>query len=269
MGFTPLKGRRYDMPAMFGPSPVPDRTVIEDAHAIVLSFPTSRDAAEMLLPNHFRLPDAVTASISYVSYQDVDYLGGQGYNEIVVTLSALHGEVDDTIAAGFAPILWVNKVGALIAGREYMGLPKLFGTIPDAVISDSDAHFSCYEDHTLLLKGDASALRQLAPEVLDRVNEKAREVGTFGWKYIAAADGGSDLDYPLINVMRWHYNEAWSGNGSIEILTPDRAAAPFSAAALSVLTKLPLEGPVRAFRGKGRATIDRRATRKLAAANHR
>ncbi|MEJ7927186.1 acetoacetate decarboxylase family protein [Sphingobium sp. AN641] len=265
MVFVPLTGQRYDMPAMFGPSPVPDRTVIGDAHAIVLSFPTSRAAAGKMLPGHFRLPEAVTASISYVSYQNVDYLGGRAYNEIVVSINAEHGDGDDAIVAGFAPILWVNKVGALIAGREYMGLGKLFGTIPDAAVGESEASFTCYEEDALLLRAGASSLRRLAPEAVQRVNDKAGEVRTFGWKYIAAPGGGSDLDYPLINVMRWDYRDAWSGEGSIEWLTPDRLAAPFSSAALAVLSALPIEGSVRAFRGTGRAIIDRTATRRLAA----
>ena len=105
MAFSALKDRRYDMPAMFGPSPVPDRTVIEDAHAIVLSFPITRAAADTLLPNHFRAPEVASASISYVSYKDVDYLGGRAYNEVVVSVSALHDEGSEVIAASFAPIL--------------------------------------------------------------------------------------------------------------------------------------------------------------------
>ncbi|MEJ7935010.1 acetoacetate decarboxylase family protein [Sphingobium sp. AN558] len=263
MVFVPLEGQRYDMPAMFGPSPVPDRTVIDDAHAIVLSYVTSPEVAASLLPGHFRLPEIVTASLSYVSYQNVDYLGGRAYNEIVFSVSAVHGDGDETIVAAFAPILWVNKVGALVAGREFMGLGKLFGTIPDAFVGGAEASFSCYEDENLLLRGCASSLRRLAPAALERVNDKAGEVRTFGWKYIAAPGGGSDLDYPLINVMRWNYRDAWSGEGGIEFQTPDRLAAPFSAAAIAVLAKLPVEGPIRAFRGTGCATIDRSATRRL------
>lgn len=269
MVFVPLVGQRYDMPAMFGPSAVPDRTFIEDAHAIVLSFPTSREAAEAMVPAHFSLPESVTASISYVSYRNVDYLGGRDYNEIVVSVSALHQHDGVLTAAGFAPVLWVNKVGALVAGREYMGLGKIFGAIPDAIISESEASFACYEDDALLLKGGASSLRPLAPEALERLNARAGEVSTFGWKYIAATGGGADLDYPLINVMRWDYRDAWTGEGWIERLTPDRQAAPFSSAAMAVIAALPVGGPIRAFRGVGTATIDRSATRRLAAKGSR
>lgn len=263
MVFVPVEGQRYDMPAMFGPSPVPDRTVIDNAQAIVLSFATSRDSAEAMLPRHFSLPDEVTASVSYVSYSDVDYLGGQGYNEIVVSLSALHEHDGELIAAGFAPVMWVNKVGALIAGREYMGFGKLMGAIPDAVISGSEASFTCHEDDSPLIRGGASSLRALPSAALERINAKAGEVQTFGWKYIAAPGGGVDLDYPVLNVMRWDYRSAWTGDGWIEFSTPDRKAAPFSSAALSVLAALPVAGPIRAFRGVGTATIDRSATRRL------
>lgn len=263
MSFVPVRGERYDMPVVFGPSPVPDRTVITDAHSIVLSFATSRAAAAVMVPSHFSLPEVVTASVSYVSYKDVDYLGGRGYNEVVISLSALHEGKVGTMAAGLAPVLWVNKVGALVAGREYMGLPKLFGTIPDAVVSETEASFACYEEDALLLRGAARDLQPLNPEKLQRVNERAGEVSTFGWKYIAGPDG-PDADYPLVNVMRWDYREAWTGQGSLEFFPVDRSAAPFAAPVMKVLSTLPVEGPVRAFRGVGTATIDRTATRRLA-----
>ncbi|WP_340268284.1 acetoacetate decarboxylase family protein [Sphingobium mellinum] len=263
MVFVPLEGQRYDMPAVFGPSAVPDRTVVDDANALVLSFSTLPEAAGAMLPRHFVLPETVTVSISYVGYRNVDYLGGQDYNEVVVSLSALHVHEDETIAAAFAPVLWVNKVGALVAGREYMGLGKLIGVIPDMTMYDSDASFTCYEDDTLLMKGGASSLKRLAPSAIERVNAKAGEVQTFGWKYIAAPGGGADLDYPLLNVMRWDYRDCWTGEGWIEFMKADRRTAPFSSAALSVLAALPVHGPIRAFRGVGSATIDRSATRRL------
>ncbi|WP_340317984.1 acetoacetate decarboxylase family protein [Rhizorhabdus argentea] len=264
MAFWPLEGRRYDMPALFGPSSVPDKTVIEDAHAIVLSAPISRDAAETLLPNQFRSPDAPVLSLAYVQYNDVDYLGGRGYNEIVVTVSAIHEGNDGTIAAAYAPVLWVNKAGALIAGREFMGLPKLLGNIPDSVEVEGGYRFSCFEEDALLLQGEATDLAPLAAPALDRVNARAGEVRTFGWKYIPGPNGSCDVDYPLVNVMRWNYRTAATGRGALTFAKPSGSDAPFSEAAIATLRGVPLQGEIRAFYGRGEATIDRQATRRIA-----
>lgn len=266
MGFSPLAGRRYDMPALFGPSPIPDSTVVENARSIVLSVPISVSSAETLLPVHFRPPENPTLSVAYVQYDVVDYLGGRGYNEIVVTVSAIHEGPDGVIAAAYSPVLWVNKVGALISGREYMGLPKLFGIIPECNDTDGGYEFCCFEEDTLLLRGSASELAPITGSSLEKLNARTKQVRTFGWKYIPGTEGNSDIDYPLVNVMRWNYHEAATGRGQFFFSDVDRRDAPMSSGALEVLRSIEPEGEMRAFYGKGVATIDRRATTRLSAA---
>jgi acetoacetate decarboxylase len=251
------------MPAVFGPSVVPDRTVVSDARALVLSFRTAHDRAQELVPGHFSVPADPTISVAHMSYRNVDYLGGRSYNEVVISVSALHGEGEKRIKAAFAPILWVNQVGALVAGREFMGLAKLNGVIPDAEKKPTGIRFRCYEYEALLLEGRGESLTEFDAKRLSNLNEHAAEVRTFGWKYIPAAGGGSDADYPLVNVMRWTYKRAWSGTGSLTFAGPDRVAAPFSSAAMAVLSRIPVIGPIRAFHGLGEAVIDRAATRRL------
>lgn len=266
MGFSPLAGRRYDMPALFGPSPIPDNTIVENARSIVLSVPISASSAETLLPDHFGAPDSPVLSVAYVQYDSVDYLGGRGYNEIVVTVSAIHEGPDRVIAAAYAPVLWVNKIGALISGREYMGLPKLFGIIPKCDDTDDGYEFRCLEEDALLLQGSASQLAPITGTSLDKLNARTTQVRTFGWKYIPGPEGNSDIDYPLVNVMRWNYHEAATGRGQLSFSDVDRREAPMSAGALEVLRSIEPEGEMRAFYGRGVATIDRRATTRLAVA---
>lgn len=254
---------RYDMPATFGPSPIPDKTYIKDAAALVLTFETTPEAARPLVPNHFDLPERPFVSVSHVSYHDVDYLGGRGYNEIVVTITAERAEGAGRIRAGYATILWVDQIGALIAGREYMGLPKLLGRIPDLEVDSGRARFTCYEYDALLLEADVEGLSPVTGEQLAKMNARAGEVSTFGWKYIAAPGGKAHLDAPMLNVMRWSYQSAWTGTGSIRFLAREAAEAPLSRQAVAVLAELPQLGQAKAFYGRGEATIDRAATRCL------
>lgn len=258
-----LPNLRHDMPATFGPSPIPDKTFVKDAAALVLTFETVAEAVRPLVPDHFELPERPTLSVAHVSYQDVDYLGGRGYNEIVVTISAERNDGADRMKAGYAAILWVDQIGALIAGREYMGLPKLFGTIPDLEVDNGHARFTCYEYDALLMEGEVENLSAIGQDQLAKLNARAGRVGTFGWKYIAAPQGKSHLDAPMLNVMRWSYESAWTGSGSIRFFPRSIAEAPMSRQAVTILADLPQIGPVKAFYGRGEATIDRAATRCL------
>ena len=255
--------QRYDMPAAFGPSPVPDRTFIDDARCLILSFETTLDAAKGMVPGHFSVSDRPRVSVAHVAYRNVDYLGGRGYNEIVVTVSARFDGSNDSIDAAFAPILWVNQTGALLAGRDYMGLAKLNANIPDVVSVGNRLQFTATEYGEAMLAGEAWDLRSLGADKLEGANKAAANVNTFGWKYIPAAGGGADVDLPMINVMRWNYTSVMIGSGKIEFHPLDRKAAPLSFQALRFLANLPQVSEVRAFQGEGSAVIDRSATRRL------
>ena len=263
MTWAPTSGQRYDMPALFGPSIIPDRTAVPDAQVLVLSYQTEREPALDLVPSHFTIPDTPILSVSYIKYPTVDYLGGRAYKEIVISISAEYLRADEKISASYSPILWVDECGPLMSGREFMGLHKLMATIPDLDDASGIARFTCREYDAELIAGEARELRPLDEVQLAKLNSRSAEVQTFGWKLIAGQAGIADIDCPLVNVMRWKYRQAWSGTGSVNFKTPDRAAAPFSSSALARLAGLPVKGPVRAFRGIGEALIDRAATRRL------
>lgn len=254
---------RYDMPVVFGPSSVPDTTTVPDAAACVLSFRTSTEAARSLVPDYFTVPEEPVVTAAHMAYHDVDYLGGRSYNEIVISVSAGYANGDEAIDAAFALVLWVDQAGALIAGREYMGLPKLAAVIPDLEMEGARASFCCREYDTVLLEGTVETLNPLPADKVAKVNARAGEVRTFGWKYIPAPGGGADLDYPILNVMRWNYKKAWSGSGSLRFHTPSYRDAPMSSPALRVLAELPQLSAARVFLGMGEAIIDRTATRRL------
>lgn len=257
---------RYDMPASFGPSAVPDVTVVTQAEVLVLAYKTCAKSSNTLIPNYFIADPEPTLTISHVTYRNVDYLGGRDYNEIVVTLGATANDRGRSVNAGFALVLWVDQPGAMVAGREYMGLPKILGHVSNLQADMDTLRFTCAEYEQVFLTGTATDLGPFPPDRLQRLNTSAAEVRTFGWRYLPAYGGGADLDQPTINMMRWNYQQAWSGTGSVEFAVPRFAAAPMSTAAIRAVADLPRLSPVRAFRGCGSARIDRNETRLLVAA---
>lgn len=263
---TQMPQFRYDMPAVFGPSLMGDETQVPHAEVIVVSYETERDAAARLLPRFFELADTAVISVSHIDYHDIDYLGGRGYREVVISVGAVYDGPGGPLQAGFAPVMWVSEAGALTAGREYMGFAKLLGEIERVDAEPERRRFQCAEYGTVLLEGEASLLRPLSGETLERVCRNSAEVRTFGWKMIPGPQGAApDADYPLENLMRWSYARAWSGEGRIAWHAPEQRAAPISARVIAAMAAIPVKEYRRAFVGEGSAVIDRAATRRLGA----
>lgn len=257
---------RRDMPAIFGPSLMPEMTHVPAIDAAAISFETTADAAAPLLPRFFSLPDRPLITVTRMLYAGVDYMGGRGYAELVLSVSAVYEGPDGRLQGNYFPVLWVDDVSAVIAGREYMGYAKLGGQIEDVVDADDRLAFECREYGTNLMRGTLRNLRALDEQRLARVSAAGSSGVGFGWKYIAGPQGAVDADYPTSVVNRWIYEQAWVGEGQMEWFTPTPTQAPFSSRILSVFAALPIVEYRAAFRGKGHGEIDRQATRRLAVA---
>jgi acetoacetate decarboxylase len=251
------------MPAMFGPSLLPDVSPVLGVKIVSISFDTDRDAIAAILPRFFEAPETPVATLSYINYPSLEYLGGRGYQELVVSLSATYRDDAGVLNAGFAPVMWVDQVGALISGREFMGYGKLLGNF-ECHSHDDRISFACREYDTVLIDGEASELVEVSDDGLQRINRGAANVSTFGWKYIAGAGGApADVDYPLVNMMHWNYKRAWSGKGRLNFHQPTFQQAPLSARAVAALAQLPVHAWRRVFVAEGDGQIDRVATRRL------
>lgn len=257
---------RYDMPVAFGPSLMPELSEVKDAEVVALSFEITAEGAAMLLLPGMIPGERPTLSVTRITYPSVEYLGGRGYCEIVVAVAARLMTADGEIASGFSPVMWVDRVGALIAGREFMGFAKLPGEMAPIEKTENDRRFDCREEGALLLEGRASGLTPLPDEKLARINAGASEVMTMGWKHIPSAEGPPDADYPLANVTRWTYQRAWSGDSAIVFHEPDSKDAPLSSRVVAGLARVPIVKSRPAFVAIGDVIIDRAATRRLVGA---
>ena len=255
--------KRYDMPASFGPSTMPPMTTVEHAIAVIISFETDSEAIAPLLPRQLSAAEPAVVSVASIAYPSTDYMGGRGYNEIVVTLSAVHEGPDGSVSAGFAPVLWVDQFGALFSGREFQGLPKLLAEVSSPQATDGGYRIGCSEYGTPLVRGEVSNLQPLSEDKLEAVRKNGAAVPTFGWKHIPSAAGEPDADYVTINYTRWAYDRAWTGDGTIEFLPASHKDAPFGGRVAAALAGLPIRRWKRAFVGEGTVIIDRTMTRKL------
>jgi len=262
--FQPKPGERYDMPAVFGPSMFRDVTLVPELEMISTSFVTTREAADSLLPNYYRL--AAGDPVIYVNrltYRGIDYLGGREYREIVIGVDSVFDNGKERLEAPYMAMVWVSEIAALLAGREIQGYPKLHADMPPITEEGNSRRFEASEYGTTLVKGVVTNLVQLPDSALAKLKAARDTSHSFGWKYIPGVGDQPDVDYPTFLTMHWDYKKAWTGNGEVRFETPDDKAAPSSGRIARTLAEFPVKERRRAFVTVASAEIHRRAVRRL------
>jgi hypothetical protein len=253
------------MPTVFGPTLIPDRSVWGSVAMVSVSFVTDRSAAEALLPHGVEIAGSrPVVTVSRMTYQDVDYLAGGGYNEVTVGIGAGVDTEDGVVRGSFMPVVWVDEQIPIQIGREFLGYAKVPGELPAVARDTGRASFELRERDTLLLAGQVSDLRPVSPERLAAVRAAASDVTVLGWKYIPSLSGAPDADYPTRISLQFAWDDVSVGAGELTFGAPTWAQAPVSSRIVATLARLPMLEAGRATVAVGRGEIDRTAARRLA-----
>jgi len=237
--FKPEQGRRYDMPVVFGPSQLGGRATYASRRAISYSFRTDPAALEPLIPYHFSLAEPATVTLHSSMLIGVDWLANRNYHTARVSAQVEARDRGQVLRGPFHLVDWESEPRAVIAGREYLGMAKIVGEIPEHEQDGDTAAFECYEYGTRLLRVEVSNLRQVTDEELERRNDGGDFV-TLGWKYIPGPGGTVDADYPVKMVSRGRVDGMWTGAGSAVFDQPTWEQCPVSARIMQTLVGLPV-----------------------------
>ena len=237
--FKPEPGLRYDLPVVFGPSELGGQTTYGDTHAIVHSFLTDPAALEPLIPYHFSLARPARISVIGRVIHGVDWLAGRTYHSVRVSADVLARDGDAVIAGPYGLVVWESDPRPVIAGREYLGLSKIVGEIPDHERAGKTAAFECYEYGSRLLRVDVSDVTPVPAGVVAEQNSR-RESITLAWKYIPGPGGTVDADYPVKMVGRPNVTAMWTGTSSIVFDHPTWEQCPISYRIVDALAALPV-----------------------------
>jgi hypothetical protein len=237
--FKPEPGRRYDMPVVFGPSEIGGRTSFAETRTLTHTFLTDPGALEPLVPYHFTLSEPARVVIASSMILGVDWLAGRNYHNVRVSVhvTARHG--DALVTGPFHLVDWESDPRPVIAGREYLGIPKIVGEIPEHERGADRAAFECYEYGTRLLRVEITGLAPASEEALARQNSGGDTI-TLGWKYIPGPGGTVDADYPTMMVSRGKTDLMWLGNGCVVFDQPTWEQCPLSSRIMKKLGELPV-----------------------------
>jgi hypothetical protein len=264
LGFESDPTAKYDMPTVFGPTEMPDVSKWGHVEMLSTSFVTTLEAVRPFVPSVFDVPSEPIVTVSRMTYADVDYLGGRGYNEVTVGIATSYPFGDASQRGSFMPVVWVDDSRAIIVGREYMGYAKLGAELaPVERTVGSGRSYHVMEYGTPLLRGEITDMVELTGDAFAAVRRASDDVSVFAWKHIAGPGGTVDADYPTSVKLHFDWTEAFRGAGSSTFFAPAWQDAPHSARVLAALHALPVVRHRPALFATGTGSIDRTAVARL------
>lgn len=135
----------WRQPTVFGPIPGPRQDIYSNDHTATslestfqtatIKFKTSRTLLQNLFPNDkysFISPSSVArASFSQTTFNGMDWLSGGGYRDFGLYIHGVQykKENGEVLKGTYVPVLFENLADSIIAGREELGMPKLYTSI--------------------------------------------------------------------------------------------------------------------------------------------
>lgn len=167
------------------------------ATTISASFLTRRESLEELLPEGMQVEGEPVLTVSCTVLDRLDWLGGHGYNLIVVGIpAAFHGTRDHAVGS-FLPVVWENMCEPIIAGRELLGWSKIYADIPEPELSETSATASASWKGFRFLDLEVANLKPVAPETLP---PPPRRDGTMHFKYVPKTGVGGEADAAYVTL---------------------------------------------------------------------
>ena len=231
---------------------------------LAIPFITDREQLQALLPPLYSVGQRPMVTVSEQMIGGVDYLAGRSYNIAQVMADVVYEYSGRRLRGSFPLGVWETDTNPIIAGREYLGSPKLYGCIPDISKDESGWSFECAEYGSVLLRGRATGMTPVIGDRFSRMRDSMREIRTLAWKYVPGPGGTADADYPLTYTQEVDCDKIWLGGpGEVTWGEPSFAEAPMSAAIISALRRLPINEYLPALAGEGPAKLLRSGLERL------
>ena len=229
MSYKLQAGKMYRMPTHFGPSLGPrqgeggrkyDNLESSKITAFSVSFLSSREQLEELLPEGFKVgaEPVVTVEIQYVT--EIEWLAGHGYNTLGVSFPAVFTGKKDHVTGNFLTVLWENLTDAIIRGREELGFSKIYCEIPEPRIYRGQTHCLASWMGFKFMDLKIDNLKQVPAEKVSSVANKQNSDGTLHYKYIPKTGewGKADVAYAVLtpyDIPNRVVKEMWQGEGTV------------------------------------------------------
>jgi acetoacetate decarboxylase len=264
-GFECRTGMQYDMPVVFGPSELPQSSRWGWLRNISVDFVTDYESVRPLVPADLTLSDEPVVTFCRRSFNDVDYLGGRGYEEMCIGVGVTHEDSPHATEGTYWLVLWVDDLRAATVGREIAGWPKLGAKFsPVEQVDNAEWRYSVSEYGNSLISATVRNAEPLDEQAFDNLARTCAQ-GSYAFcsRHFEAIVGGDGVSQLTRTQTIFSPTRAFVGAGSVALNTPDSNAAPHSARIMATLAALPLVRALPAIVTVGSLTIDRTKTTAL------
>jgi acetoacetate decarboxylase len=255
-------GRRI-MPLGYDRPELTDVTGYARTSFVTIPFVTDPAALEPLLPSFFKPSHRGIVTVSYQHIGGVEYLAGRDYKIAQAMAEVIYEAAGRSITAVYPLAMWETDTNPIIAGREFLGTPKLYGEIPDIEQGPDAWRFSCSEYGALLFSGAVRDMKPLSGEKFTQMREAMGTLRALTWKYIPGPNGTVDANYPISYTQEVDFDELLMGTGEVEWASPTAEQAPISWRIPAVLSQLPVRRYLPAVGGSGPARLLRSTVERL------
>lgn len=231
----------YSMPPFFGGTPYPPPALrYADTLSLTIAYATDADALARLLPPGFTLqrPEVL---VSCINNRGVDWMGGSPYNLVAVNVPVrFEGDVD-RLDGVFGLAVWENKATPIIAGREMLGVPKVFAEIePLREFPIGETRSWAHYEGTRFLEMGLTGARPADADEVALLQVGLERVNWFGWRYIPrVGEPGAAVSEPVVCPQDFTVHQAWFGQPALEWLPPDWQRNTTQAHIIAGLARLP------------------------------
>ena len=255
-------GRRL-MPLTVDRPELADTTHYTHTSFVTIPFVTDPDVLKTMLPPFFKPTPRSIVTVSYQHIGGVEYLAGRNYKIAQVMAEVMYEGHGRSITAIYPLAMWETDTNPIIAGREFLGTPKLFGEIPDLDKDDDAWRFSCSEYGSMLLSGTVRDMKPLTGEKFEALRDSLRTLRMMTWKYIPGPNDSADASYPICYSQEVDLDEILVGTGEVAWGTPSFEQAPISWHIPAALSKLPVVRYLPVLGGRGPARLLRSTLERL------
>ena len=128
------------MPTVFGTmssprqvsagGPVYDQSISPLRSAAYALYEADGAALAKLLPEGFMLGGTPRLAIEFAALREIDWLGGRGYNMLMLRIPVVFRHQNTEHAGWFQPVCWEDMAEPILSGREELGWSKVYGDLP-------------------------------------------------------------------------------------------------------------------------------------------
>jgi hypothetical protein len=129
----------YRMPSMLGRAPGPrnmpksKRACQYDGDVTTISIRalTDEKLLSALLPPRCRLAAEPKINVMYSMLTNLGWLAGRGYNILKAQSEIIFDGEDGEVRGNLSWVLWESHADPIVTGRDELGTPKLYASLPD------------------------------------------------------------------------------------------------------------------------------------------